>query len=118
MRHTKPLPLDEAERQTLTQMSLRHPALSREDVLLAATIAEEESLTLCGIADRMQSRTGHELGCALKTLGEALKKEGFSFKKTRLSLKKTGRRRVPSQARNPWPPQKRRPRRHLPADLF
>ena len=65
----------------------RPRALSPEMVATAVQAACAESLTLAGIAQRMEAKHG-TIPCKLETLASALKEQGLSYKRSRFSLKK------------------------------
>jgi transposase len=64
-------------------------ALSREWVDAACKIATAESLSLSGLAKRLEVEMNATLPCSLETLGNTLKASGFCYKRARYSLKKT-----------------------------
>lgn len=65
----------------------RPRALSPEMVATAVDAACSESLSLAGIAKRVEAEHG-ALPCTLETLASALKEQGLSYKRSRYSLKK------------------------------
>lgn len=66
----------------------RPPALNQRWTDLAVVIAKAESLSLAGLAKRMEAEMDTNLPCTLETLGATLKAQGFSYKRARFSLKK------------------------------
>ena len=65
----------------------RPRALSPEMIATAVEAATAESLTLSGIAQRVEAEHG-PLPCTLETLATNLKEQGLSYKRSRFSLKK------------------------------
>ena len=65
----------------------RPRALTPEMLVRAVAIACAESLSLAGIAQKLEAEFG-PLPCTHETLGIALKREGLTYKRSRFSLKK------------------------------